>query len=241
MEPAERIAEILHERPDSHSVIKYQIGSDPYLSAAAIKRRIFYLPGAENYSIPYVHADGIHGFHPNEVNDDQGYLMAHFDRFASVPTDLGIEVRHTLAEQPLEIEVHLNPRTDYSSTHLRLFIAIGENVTFNSAGSNGQTEFHAVFKKMLPDENGIALMPLQAGMPRLVSQTYTVQGDYAHGTGIRNPVNHTQENTIEEFADLSVVAFVQDVDNVASTSIGDQRAGLTASTGQCRGPASRTQ
>ena len=156
MESDENIKDVLLAYPDHFTAIKYQIGSDPYLSREAIERRMSYLPPeAETYAIPYVHADGVHGFHPNEVNDDQGYLVSDYEGFLSVEAYLKLSVSHRLAGQSVTAEVTLEPLQDLNGDDLRLYIAVIENKTYNNIGSNGQTEFSWVFKKFLPDNAGI--------------------------------------------------------------------------------------
>ena len=91
-----------------------------------------------------------------------------------------------------------------------LELAIIENETFLNVGSNGQTEFHHVMKKMVPDENGTSVGPLVRGETIEVSESWTFQGEYDDSTGYSNMVDHDSAHTVEEFEDLSVVAFVQD-------------------------------
>jgi hypothetical protein len=207
-----KIHRVLDAFPDQSTVIKYNIGSDPYISTEAVRRRLFYLPGESSYPIPFVHADGVNGFHPNEVNNDEGYLESDLEEFASVPTDMRIDVSHSIDGKTINVDVAITALADYPSEDLRVFIAIVENVTYNNIGSNGQTEFHYVFKKMLPDHLGIPIGALMTGQTISESRSYTFQGEYTSATGIRNPVNHNVEHTVEEFQDLSVVVFVQDVE-----------------------------
>ena len=202
---------VFDANPGKYTAIKYQIGSDPYVSREAIDRRMMYLPDQTTYDIPYVHADGTNGFHPNEINDDQGYQQANFDTFQSVPSPLEITVSHTVEAQTINVDVELEAFDAVAGDRLRLFIAVIENVTYENVGSNGQTEFHRVFKKFIPDAGGIPLEPLARGEQLSIRREYTFQGAYTDATGIRNMVRHDREHTVEEFSDLSVVVFVQDV------------------------------
>ena len=71
---------VLDANPEAHTLISYQIGSDPYVSHEGIARRMGYLPADKStYSIPYLHVDGATGLHPVEHNDDAGYQQADFD------------------------------------------------------------------------------------------------------------------------------------------------------------------
>jgi hypothetical protein len=84
-----------------------------------------------------------------------------------------------------------------------------ENVTYNNTGTNGQTEFHYVMKKMVPNQSGTVIGDIFDGDSLHYSLSYTFNGNYDHTTGSGNPVNHSIEHTVEEFSDLSVIAFVQ--------------------------------
>ncbi len=111
-------------------------------------------------------------------------------------------------------EVTLLPGADYESEELVLHTAIIENTTYDNVGTNGQTEFHHVMKKMLPDANGLAIEPLERGEAVTFEQSWTFQGDYDDTTGISNMVDHDSAHTVEEFEDLSVIAFVQDTESL---------------------------
>ncbi|MDP6933537.1 MAG: hypothetical protein QGG40_11505 [Myxococcota bacterium] len=212
LEADEIILEVLHDNPGRYVLLSHQIGSDPYISSEGVARRMYYLPGEGSYSIPYVHADGINGFHPVELNDDAGYTQADFDQFAGMPAALQVEVSHTVTDQTVDIEVSLLPLADNDSETLTLQLAIIEKETFLNVGSNGQTEFHNVMKKMVPDENGTSVGPLVRGETIELSESWTFQGEYDDEAGYSSPVDHDSAHTVEEFEDLAVVAFVQDDD-----------------------------
>jgi len=210
-EADEGIQRILDDNPGEYSVVHYQVGSDPYMSSESVARKMYYLaPTEETYSIPYIHVDGVNGFHPNEVNDDMGYLQSDFDRFQSVPCHMRIEAAHAVDGQSVTVDVLVTAGDAYESENLRLHIAIIENLTVNNVGSNGQTEFHYVMKKMLPNNQGTPLAPMVAGDIYSESFSYTFEGDYNGATSRQNMVNHSIEHTVEEFDDLAVVVFVQD-------------------------------
>ena len=206
-----QILDVLHANEGRYVLISYQIGSDPYISDEGVRRRFSYLPpGSGSYSIPWVQADGVNGFHPVEVNDDQGYLDTDFDRFAALPCHLGLQMDVTQEDQTVSASITITPGTDYESEDLVLHTVIIEGTTFLNVGSNGQTEFHHVMKKMLPDQNGLAIAPLVYGEEVTYEQSWTFQGEYDDTTGIDDRIDHSSAHTVEEFDDLSVIAFVQD-------------------------------
>ena len=208
---AENMTAALSGQNDTYSLLKYQIGSDPYITPEAVARRMLYLPGESNYSIPWVVADGRNEFHPNEMEDGEAYGSDDFAVLAADPAYLAIEVAAVTSEQTMDIDITLWPTQDISGEDLRLFVAIKENTTENNVGSNGQTEFKAVLKKFVPDEEGSALDDLIAGDPSTHSFTYTFAGEYDAETSINEPVDHATAHTVEDFTDLDVVVWVQDM------------------------------
>ncbi len=205
----ENIKRVLEAYPGQYTLLKIHVGSDPYLSSEGIKRRLYYLPGESSYGIPFVHADGVNGFHPNLMNAEAGYQNADFEAFAAVPSVLEMSVSHTVTEQTVDWVIDLLPLADVPADNLRLHVAIMEGTTYNNVGTNGQTEFHNVMKKLVPDQHGSPMEALTRGETVQLTGSYTFQGSYAEGTGISNPVDHSSEHTVEEFEDLEVVVWVQ--------------------------------
>ena len=211
------ILDLFDANPERYVHISYHVGGDPYISSESVARRMLYVPEEmDTYSIPWLQVDGIHGFHPVEVNDDAGYLQEDFDTFAKVPSTVIMEASHNITEKSVDIQISVLPLQDNFSTELFLHVAIIENTTSLNEGTNGLTEFHHVMKKMLPDENGTPLPSLKRGEEVTYEFSYTFQGDYDDSTSINSPVDHNSAHTVEEFDDLSVVVFIQDT---ASTEV----------------------
>ena len=93
-------------------------------------------------------------------------------------------------------------------------VAILEKKTVKNVKTNGETEFIYVVKKMLPDENGELLNGgLQAGNTKTFTKDFTFQGDYrlpSDGSAAQR-INHATEHSIEDFNNLTVIAWVQDL------------------------------
>ncbi|MBL90540.1 MAG: hypothetical protein CMH56_01835 [Myxococcales bacterium] len=208
----ELIQGIMDNNPDEYTAIHYQVGSDPYMSFESVARYCYYITGSPScgYSIPYLHVDGVNGFHPVQVNNDVGYTQEDFDRFQSEPCHMRLEVTHEVTDQTVDIEVTITAGDDYDSEDMVLQAAIIENTTHNNIGINEQTEFHHVMKKMVPDHNGTPLEPMVAGDVVTLNLSYTFNGEYNGETTRNDQVNHAVEHTVEQFDDLSVVVFVQD-------------------------------
>lgn len=204
------VFDVLAAHPEQYVLLAYQLGSDPYVTTEAVKRRMGYLPPeAETYSVPYMHVDGVHGFHPVEINNSAGYQTSDFASF-DTPSPLELSASHSLDGQTITVDITMRVLSDVPSQNLRLHVAIIENLTSKNVGTNGQTKFHAVMKKMVPDHYGQALAALSRGQEQNLSASYTFQGDYTSETSFSDHVNHAVEHTVEEFEDLSAVVFIQD-------------------------------
>jgi hypothetical protein len=207
-----QLRSVLDARPDStHTLISYPCRfpstGDPYHTTEVFNRRGYY--GVN--SIPRLLLDGGWDDNPN------GYTTADFDAFAQLPSFLDLSATYSVDGQSVDVSVSMDPLRDNNSNDLRLFIAIFEVLTENNRSidnPNGETEWHNYMKKMLPDENGIALQPFTAGNALTIPiPAYTFQGNYRlprDGT-TNNIINHAIEHSVEEFCDLGVVVWVQDV------------------------------
>ncbi len=201
---------IFHDNPGRYTTIKYQLGTDPYITTESVSRRMYYLPGESSYAIPYVHADGIHGFHPAELNDDEGYGESDLDAFVDVGSILLLDVSHTISGQTVDFEVSWTALDPIEGDNLVLHAAIIENMTTLNIGSNGQTEFHQVMKKLVPDEEGTPIESMVREDEGSLSLSYTFNGSYDDDTSNTDMVDHLSAHTVEEFDDLEVVVWVQD-------------------------------
>jgi hypothetical protein len=202
---------VFHDNPGRYTTIKYQIGTDPYITTESVGRRMYYLPGESTYSLPYVHADGIHGFHPVQLNDDEGYGEADLDAFVDVGSIVLLDVSHTISGQTVDFEVSWTALDAIAGENLVLHAAIIENMTTRNIGTNGQIEFHQVMKKMVPDGEGTPIAAMVRGDEGSLSLSYTFNGSYDDDASFRDMVDHESAHTVEEFDDLEVVVWVQDI------------------------------
>jgi hypothetical protein len=210
---ADNISAALADQSGEYAMLKFQIGSDPYITREAVRRRMFYLPGEETYGIPWVVADGIHEFHPNDMDHGGVYTPEDFDALAVLPAYLVVDVSMTLTGQTVDIAVELYPTVDIAGEDLRLMVAIKELTTFNNVGSNDQTEFHDVLKKFVPNDSGTPLDTLIAGEATTHDLQFVFQGSYDTEAGYASQVDHATAHTVEDFSNLAVVAWVQDLDS----------------------------
>ena len=63
----------------------------------------------------------------------------------------------------VETTIDITPLADINSNNLALFAVIYEHATYNNVGTNGETEFINVVKKMMPSSQGQSLGALSQG------------------------------------------------------------------------------
>ena len=83
-------------------------------------------------------------------------------------------------------------------------------MTYNNVGSNGETQFGYVMKKMVPGSSGFSLSPLQDGVPVNENFSYTFQGSYVLPPDANSPIDHSSSHSVEDFNNLGVVLWIQD-------------------------------
>jgi hypothetical protein len=83
-------------------------------------------------------------------------------------------------------------------------------MTTGNVGSNGETSFNYVMKKLVPDANGTVVSALTSGTPVTKTLTYTFNGSYRLPANALTPINNATEHSVEEFSDLGVLVWLQD-------------------------------
>lgn len=190
------------------TVIKYQMSwpstGDPYTTAEGNVRRALY----NVTSIPNMQVDG--GWNSNASN----YSTVLYDQFKEKPAFFSIEASHIINFKKVTVDVKVTPVRDYNNANLKVFVAVLEKKTTKNVKTNGETEFHHVLKKMLPNANGTALgNVVKYNAVTFPTLTYNVPGDYRLPSDGQNAniINLSTENSIEELTDCEVVVFIQDV------------------------------
>ncbi len=188
--------------PNKWVCVKYQMSwpgsGDPYYTAEGGVRRQFY--GVN--SVPRQEIDG--GYDGNS----SAVTQADFDAAYAVPAFMGITADMILGGHMVTVNYTINPKIDFPS-NATLYIAILEKTTYNNTGSNGETEFHWVMKKMLPNGSGNVIGPLTTNTPVSNSVSYAFNGPYRLPNDANDPIDHTKENSVEDFNNLIAVVWVQ--------------------------------
>ena len=171
--------------PTSFALISYQVNwpgaGDPYYTAETGTRRNYYNVGAA----PTLFVDAKDG-----TSFDSALLQSNLTAELLKPSFFAIDATKTLSgTNNMSVDITTTP---YLDGDYRLYVAVVEKTTNNNATSNGETEFHNVMMKMIPDASGTVL-------------------NCTHDTPIPThlEIDLSAGTFIEDFADLDVIVFVQ--------------------------------
>jgi len=168
----------------NYSLIKYQMSwpspGDPYYTAEGGVRRVYY--GVSG--VPTLFIDANEGTHFNSAQ-----LQADLDNELSVPAFFNISATANIVGTTIDINADIIPYLDASDFTVQ--IAVVEKVTTGNTGNNGETEFHNVMMKMLPDASGTAVS-FTSGTPENINLSTDLSSTF-----------------VEKYSDLEVVVFIQ--------------------------------
>ena len=160
---------------------KYQMNwpgnGDPYYTAEGGVRRTYY--GVSG--VPDIYLDG-EGTNNSAVNQNT------FNQHASQPGYFDVRGSFTVEDNTIHIIADVMPYVDVEA---RVFVSVNEKVTTGNVGGNGETSFHHVFMKMMPDGQGSTIAFNASEMQRL-EFTQNMTGTH-----------------VEEMSDLEVSIWVQ--------------------------------
>ena len=143
-------------------------------------RKNFYDVGG----IPHMNVEGEY-YYPTS------YSQSDFDSKLADSAFLEIQANWNLNGEEITVNVDLIPSFPYPENH-NLYVTVIENKTVGNVGTNGQTEFHNVEMKMIPNGNGYALPEMQSGE--------TISANFTESLSNTN---------VEEWDDLAVIVWVQ--------------------------------
>ncbi|MBO7616240.1 MAG: T9SS type A sorting domain-containing protein [Bacteroidales bacterium] len=136
-----------NNNPGRFTYTKYQMNwpgnGDPYYTEEGGVRRNYYGVNA----VPQCFLDG----------EDQGYAAVQqsvFDEHALRTAFMDIRGSFTVEGNTINVKADVMP---YIDADARVFVSVNEKETHNNIGGNGETSFHHVFMKMLPDAQGTSV------------------------------------------------------------------------------------
>ncbi len=176
---------------EEYTLIKYQMNwpapGDPYYTSEGGARKDFY----QVSGVPALFLDAGDVDNGSVLTQGTAVMQAYYEDNKIQVTDMEINAYHQISEddEEVNIQVTITASTDYTGATLQA--AVIENMTTGNVGNNGETEWHNVMMKMVPDPGGTSV-DLTAGTPVTYEITSTLMGTF-----------------IEEYSDLAVVVFVQ--------------------------------
>jgi len=189
--------------PEKFSLIKYQMNwpgtGDPYYTAEGNTKRNFYGVNA----VPDLYIEG------KQSNADS-YSVEKLNVLAEVPAKAKMESFATRDCKSITFDVEITPVSPVNN-NLRLFVAIVEKETKLNKKSNGETVFYSVMKKFMTSPSGDAIPSLTIGEPTSISLSYTFNGEYRLPGNANSPINHATEHSVEDFSNLKVVYWIQNI------------------------------
>ncbi len=196
---------LLEDNSDKVVSIMYQVwwpGFDPMYedNTPDVDARIPYYPAIEG--APTAIIDGVaptaatNGFDPAWYNGAPGgYSQTVIDDAYAVPASFDIDIVYDYNPDGINIEATATCTQDVSGNLALHVVVIEKHINWDSApGSNGETSFYHVMKKMLPSPTGMAM-----------ASDYTV-GETATST------QSWDLSTVYDMNEVAVVAFIQDND-----------------------------
>jgi len=169
------------------AIVKYQMSwpapGDPYYNEDGGIRRTYY--GVN--SVPYLYIGG------NNYATSSSGVSSGFISETSKDAFFTISASHFITNQSIHVLVNIMP---YISTdELTVHTVVVEKETLNNIGNNGETSFHYVMMKMIPDANGNNVN-FEAGQSKQLSYSANLLA-----------------TNIEEYNDLAVIVFIQNNEN----------------------------
>ena len=187
---------------NQYTILKYQADfpgtGDPYYTDEVGNRMTYY----NVTGIPDLVVNG------NEYQiNSQSLTSQMVNNSIATPSFIDLSANYSVVGQVVDFEVTIDPFADF--TNLTLHSAIFEYTTYNNTGTNGETEFKYVMKKMVPNSSGFNLNSIQDGVQRVENFSHTFNGNYILPPNANSPVNHAINHSVEDFDDLGVVVWIQ--------------------------------
>ena len=134
-----------NNNPGRYTYTKYAMNwpgnGDPYYTSEGNVRRTYY--GIN--SVPTIFLDGVTSTPVNQTL---------FNQHAEQPGFFDIRGSFTVDGNVINVIADITP---YVSTQARVYISVNEKETHNNVGGNGETTFHHVMMKMLPNGEGTTI------------------------------------------------------------------------------------
>ena len=163
-----------------YTYTKYQMNwpgsGDPYYTEEGGVRRTYY--GVNAVPMAFLDAESL----------NFNGVQSQFDQHAEIPSFMDIRGSFTVEGNNITVKANI---MSYIDVNARVYISVNEKETHGNVGSNGETSFHHIFMKMLPDAQGTTV-DFVAGEMQNLEFTQDMSGTH-----------------VEEMSDLEVSIWVQ--------------------------------
>ncbi len=177
---------------DEITLIKYQMNwpgsGDPYYTAEGGVRRNYYGVNA----VPELYVDG------KKTATSSGAVNTALNATLGTLAYVDIVSTHEIQGNNVIVDANIVPYADYPG--VRVHMAVIEKITTQNVGNNGETSFHHVMMKMLPNANGTGAN-LVKDAPLNLKFTQDMSGTH-----------------VEQMDDLMVAIFIQGTDKTIKQS-----------------------
>ena len=175
---------------------------DPYFTSEGGDRRQFY--GVS--SLPDLYLDGTNwSAFGSQVNDS---IISQAQNHVAL---VEIEADYYIINKTYCVKIAVNPLINLPAGTYKAYAAIYEQASTQNVKSSGETIFYNIVKKIMPNGNGQTTNTLTAGIADTMSFCYTFNGSYILPANATQPVNLATQYTVEDFANLRIVAWVQNM------------------------------
>ena len=169
-----------NNNPGAYTYTKYQMNwpgnGDPYYTAEGGVRRDYY--GVNSVPMAFLDAESL----------NFGGVQNQFNQHAEIPSFMDVRGSFTVDGNTISVVADVMP---YINVNARVYVSVNEKETHGNVGSNGETTFHHVFMKMLPNAQGSTIDFVAGELQRL---EFTQDLSATH---------------VEEMSDLEVAIWVQ--------------------------------
>ena len=169
--------------PAAYSYITYAMPTDIYTNADGIARASYY--GAD--TVPDMYLNGM-------VNIDPRYYTEQLYNDNAEPAYLNITPTIAMNGNTITVSAAILPFPSWTNPaeSMTVHIAVVEKTTTGNVGTNGETKFYNILRKMLPNSSGSPQNGFTPGLYVNVSQSYTFPA-----------------GAVENLSNLEAVIFVQ--------------------------------
>ncbi len=173
-----------NNNPGRYTYTKYQMNwpgnGDPYYTEEGGVRRTYY--GVNAVPMAFLDAESL----------NFSGVQNQFNQHAAIASFMDIRGSFVVDGNNISVIADVMPYIDINA---RVYVSVNEKETHNNVGSNGETTFHHIFMKMLPNAQGTTVNFVSGELQRL-EFTQNMSGTH-----------------VEEMSDLEVSIWVQNYDN----------------------------